>query len=219
MAKPSGSHFLPSARGTSSSTPRPTIFSLVFSMPPFCAPALVTVAAVVAVPHVVVVKNVTEAVPLRAALQRHDDDVVGAADFAVIEHARIRIGAGARHQVNRIEAAQRGIFRFAALRPALVVVERERNDFAFLARVAPPRRCLPGVVKFSVPISSFFAPASPVLAAFRRLLHVLARELAIARLARVVLARRLSRHCGWFSLRHFSFSRPWRVPLYFRRGE
>ena len=33
---------MPRARGTSRNTPRPTILSLVFSMPHFCAPAEVT---------------------------------------------------------------------------------------------------------------------------------------------------------------------------------
>jgi hypothetical protein len=40
-----------------------------------------------------------EAVPLRAALQRHHHHVVGGADAALVEHAGIGVGAGAQHRV------------------------------------------------------------------------------------------------------------------------
>src|SRR5262245_7618859 len=44
-------------------------------------------AAVVTVPHAVLVEHVAEPVPLRAALQRHDHHVVGGPNTSVIEHA------------------------------------------------------------------------------------------------------------------------------------
>ncbi len=153
-------------------------------MPPFCAPADGHVAAVVAVPHVVVIHDVAEAVPLRAALQRHDDDVVGAADLAVVEHAGIRIGPGAGHHVYRVEAAERGILGLAALRAFLIEVERERDDLAL------PHQARRGddvgrgseVERADLVV---LAPAAPVLVALRRLVYVLARQLAVLLVARV----------------------------------
>ena len=150
------------------------------------------VAAVVAVPHVVVVHDVAEAVPLRAALQRHDDDVVGAADLAVVEHAGIRVGAGAGHHVDRIEAAERGILGLAALRALLVVVERERDH---LALAHQPRRGddVRGGGEVERADLVVLAPAAPVLVALRRLVHVLARQLAVLLVAGV-LELELGRH-------------------------
>jgi hypothetical protein len=72
----------------------------------------------------------TEAVPLRATLQRHHHHVVGGADAALIEHAGIGIGAGAQHSVQRIDAAERRIRGFAALRAVIVEIERERDHLA-----------------------------------------------------------------------------------------
>jgi hypothetical protein len=68
---------------------------------------------------------VAETVPLGPALERHDDDVVGAADVAVVEHARVRIGPGAGHKMNRIKPAECRVFALPALRPVLIVVERK----------------------------------------------------------------------------------------------
>src|SRR5205814_317139 len=65
-------------------------------------------AAVVAVPHVVLIEHVAEPIPLRAALQRHGHHIVGGADAALVEHAGIGVGAGAQHGVDRIGTAHRG---------------------------------------------------------------------------------------------------------------
>src|SRR5690606_35594329 len=62
-------------------------------------------AAVVAVPHIVLIEDVTEPVPLRAALQGHGHHVVGGADAALVEHAGIGVGAGAQHGVDRVGAS------------------------------------------------------------------------------------------------------------------
>ncbi len=43
--------------------------------------------AVVAIPHVVAIKNMAKAVPLRAALRGHHDHVVGAANLSAVKHA------------------------------------------------------------------------------------------------------------------------------------
>ena len=154
-------------------------------MPAFCAPARGDVAAVVAVPHVVVVHDVAEAVPLRAALQRHDDDVVGAADLAVVEHAGIGIGPGAGHHVDRVEAAERGILGLAALRAFLVVVQRERDDLA-LPHQSRRGDDVDGGGEVERADLVVLAPAAPVLVALRRLVHVLARQLAVLLVARVL---------------------------------
>jgi hypothetical protein len=69
---------------------------------------------------------------LRAALQRHHHHVIGGADAALVEHAGIRVGAGAQHGVHRIDAAHRRIFALGALRAGVVEVERERDHLAFL---------------------------------------------------------------------------------------
>ena len=89
-------------------------------------------AAVVAVPHVVLVEHVAEAVPLRAALQRQHHHVVGGADAALVEDAGVGVGAGAQHDVQRIDAAQGRVGRLGALRTFLVVVERQRDHLALL---------------------------------------------------------------------------------------
>src|SRR6478736_3162119 len=48
----------------------------------------------------------------------------------MIEHTRIGIRAGAQHDVQRIDASERRIGGFGALRPMLMEVERERNHLA-----------------------------------------------------------------------------------------
>jgi hypothetical protein len=87
-------------------------------------------AAVEAVPHVALIEYVTEPIPLGAALQRHDHHVIGGANAALVEHARIGIGSGAQHDVDGIDAAHGGIFAFGALRPMLVEIERQRDHLA-----------------------------------------------------------------------------------------
>src|SRR5829696_1354023 len=70
------------------------------------------VAGATAVPGVAVVEDVAEAVPLGGGLQRHGDDVVGAAD-AVREalHAALGVGAGVEHGVHRVGAAAPPLLR------------------------------------------------------------------------------------------------------------
>src|SRR5437879_4060812 len=87
-------------------------------------------AAVVAVPHRVLVEDVAQAVPLRAALQRHHHHVVGGADAAMVEHAGVGVGAGSQQRVHRVDAAERRVLALRALRAVLVEVERERDDLA-----------------------------------------------------------------------------------------
>jgi hypothetical protein len=97
----------------SSSTPRPTNFSRGHF------PTVVTV------PHEVLVEDMRERIPLRAALHRHDDEIVRGADLAVVEHAGIGVGAGAQHDVDGIEPAERGIVALASLRPLAVIGQRQ----------------------------------------------------------------------------------------------
>src|SRR5689334_1652931 len=59
---------------------------------------------VVAVPHLVAVEDVAERVPLRAALQRHRDHIVGVTELVGILRAGHGIGAGREHGVDGIEA-------------------------------------------------------------------------------------------------------------------
>ena len=85
-------------------------------------------AAIVPVPHEVLVEDMAEPVPLGATLQRHHHHVVGGADAAMVEHTRVGIGSCAQHGVHGIDAAQRRILAFRALGTVLVEIERERND-------------------------------------------------------------------------------------------
>ena len=94
-------------------------------------------AAVVAVPHVVLIEHVAEPVPLGAALERHHHQVVGGADAAMIEHAGIGVGPGAQHHVQRIDAPERRILALRALRAGVVEIERERDH---LSLAHQPRR-------------------------------------------------------------------------------
>jgi hypothetical protein len=143
--------------------------ALVFSMPHF--------AAVVAVPHIVFVEDVAEAVPLRAALQRHHHHVVGGTDAALVEHAGIGVGAGAQHGVQRIDAAEHGIIGLAALRAVVVEVERQRDHLALFDK---PRR---GDDVFSRRVIEradlvVGAPFAPVLVLLRRRAEIVSRHFA-----------------------------------------
>src|SRR5437870_5546545 len=88
-------------------------------------------AAVVTVPHVAFVEDVTEPIPLRAALERHGHHVISGPDAAFVEHTGIGIGAGADHGMDRIGAPHRRIIAFGALRASVVEVKRKRDDLAF----------------------------------------------------------------------------------------
>jgi hypothetical protein len=70
------------------------------------------VAGPATVPGVAVVEDVAEAVPLGGGLQRHEDDVVGAAD-AVWEAlgAALGVGAGVQHRVHRVGAPAPALLR------------------------------------------------------------------------------------------------------------
>jgi hypothetical protein len=71
-----------------------------------------------AVPRLAVVEDVAKPVPLRGALQRHRDHVVGAADpvrEALV--AQGRVGAGVHHGVYRVDAAPPPVLRAAGLKP------------------------------------------------------------------------------------------------------
>src|SRR3972149_3391333 len=59
---------------------------------------------VVPVPHFLAVEDVAQPVPLRPALQRHGDHVVGITKFPRFLPPRHRIGTGRQHGVYRIEA-------------------------------------------------------------------------------------------------------------------
>src|SRR5262249_61581230 len=81
---------------------------------------------VVAVPHPALVEDVGETVPLRHALERHDDPVVRAAVALCLPHLLRRarpVAAIAEHRVDRIEALSR-----SALRPLALPRNAERAD-------------------------------------------------------------------------------------------
>ncbi len=134
-------------------------------------------AAVIAVPHVVLIEDVAEAVPLGAGLQRHHHDVVGGADAAFVEHAGIGVGAGAQHHVQRIDAAERRVFGLAALRTELVEVERQRDHLAFTHQLGSGDDVL-GLRVIERSDLVVRAPLTPVLVFFRGLAKVLAGEFA-----------------------------------------
>src|SRR5690606_41723882 len=72
-------------------------------------------AGIVAVPHFVAVEDVAQAVPLRAALQRHGNRVVGVAQTAFVLVAGDGVGAGGQHGVNGIvPAAPKAFLRTVA---------------------------------------------------------------------------------------------------------
>ena len=136
-------------------------------------------AAVVAVPHVVLVEDVAEPVPLGAGLQRHHHDVVGRADAALVEHAGIGVGTGAQHQVQRIDASHRRVVGLAALRTELVEVERERDHLALLHELRRRDDVLGARVVERADLV-VRAPLAPVLVLLRRVAKVLAGELALS---------------------------------------
>ena len=89
-------------------------------------------ACVVTVPHFVVVEDVAERVPLRAALQRQRHHVVGVAQAALVLIAGDGVGAGGQHGVNRIEAVAPEAF----LRAEFVEVKSERKRLAAFDQLA-----------------------------------------------------------------------------------
>ena len=168
---------MPSARGTSRNTPRPTMLALGLLDAALLRAGRGDLAAVVAVPHGVLVEHVAQAVPLRAALQRHHHHVVGGADAAVVEHARVGVGAGAQHGVHRVDAAHRRVLALRALRPVVVEVERERDHLALLHQ-ARRRDDVLGLRVVERADLVVRAPLAPVLVFLRGVAEVLAGELA-----------------------------------------
>ena len=114
---------------------------------------------------------------MRAALQRHHHHVVGGADAAMIEHARVGIGSGAQHGMHGIDAAQRRILALGALRTVLVEIERERYDLA-LAHESRGRDDILGRHVIERADLVLRAPPTPVLVFLGRLGQVFAGELA-----------------------------------------
>ena len=134
-------------------------------------------AAVEAVPHVVLIEDVAEPVPLGAALQRHHHHVIGGADAALVEHAGIGIGAGAQHEVQRVDAAHGRVIGLAALGAELIEIERERDHLALLDEPGGGDDVLgTGVVQRADFVVR--APLAPVLVFLRRVAKVLAGEFA-----------------------------------------
>src|SRR6266581_2994644 len=134
-------------------------------------------AAVVAVPHGVFVEHVAEPVPLRAALQGHHHHVVGRADAAMVEHARIGVGARAQHRMNGVDAPHRRVFALCALRAVVVEVESQRDHFALFHQ---PRRSddVLGLRVVEGPDLVLGAPLAPVLVFLRSVAQILSGELA-----------------------------------------
>src|SRR5215467_14801317 len=115
--------------------PRPTSLLLVLSMLFLAAPLLVTRVASYPLYNLPLVEDVGEAVPLRDALERHDDPVVGPAVALHLLHLGGRSGrvaAVAEHGVDGIEARPR-----AALRTIPIEGNAESED---LTRGGEPTR-------------------------------------------------------------------------------
>ena len=125
---------------------------------------------VVAVPHLVVEEDMAERVPLRAALERHRDRVVGVADAAAVLPPRHRVGAGRQHGVDRIVA----VAPQALLRAVAVVRQSEGEN---LALADEPRRGghVLGrhvIERAELVIGSPFAPALEALRRLAQMGHV-----------------------------------------------
>jgi hypothetical protein len=119
---------------------------------------------------------VAQAIPLRAALQRHHHHVVGGADAALVEHAGVGVGAGAQHGVHGIDAAHRRVFGFGALRTRVVEVQRKRNHLAGLDQLRGGDDVLRlGEVERADLVVR--PPLAPVLVFFGGSAHVGARDL------------------------------------------
>ncbi len=133
-------------------------------------------AAVVAVPHILLIEHVAEPVPLGPALERHRDHVVGGADATLVEHAGIGVGAGAQHGVDRIGAPHRRIGALGALRTGMVEIERERDHLAFTHQLRRRDDVLrAGIVERADLVIR--PPLAPVLVFLRRIAEVLAVDL------------------------------------------
>ena len=143
----------------------------------FLRPVGGDLAAVVAVPHGVLVEHMAQAVPLRAALQGHHDHVVRGADAAVVEHTRIGVGARAQHRVHRVDPAHRGVLALRALGAVVVEVEREGDDLPLFHQSRRGDDVLgPRVVQRADFIVG--TPLAPVLVFLRGIAEILVGELA-----------------------------------------
>jgi hypothetical protein len=112
-------------------------------------------------------------------LQGHHDHVVRSADAAMIEHARVRVGAGAEHHVQRIDPAERRVLALRALRAVLVEVERERYDLSLAHQLRRGDDIFrAGVVERADLVVR--PPLAPVLEFLRGVAQVLAGDLAFA---------------------------------------
>ena len=83
---------------------------------------------VVAVPHLVVIENMAEGVPLGAALQRQGHHIVGVADAAFVLGAGDGVGAGGEHGMDGIKA----VAPKPGLRALIVEIEGEGKADAAL---------------------------------------------------------------------------------------
>ena len=92
---------------------------------------------VVAVPHLVAVEHMAQCIPLRIALQRHRDHVVGIANLDAVLAAGHGVGAGGQHGVDGIEAATP-----ALLRAGGAEVQRQREDLAPLDQAGGARHVI-----------------------------------------------------------------------------
>ena len=116
------------------------------------------VSGAAAVPRHAAVEDVAEAVPLRRALQRHGDDVVGAADAvreALLAGRGIR--AGVEHRVHRVGAAAPALLRAVHVER---LRQREARAAAHEGRRARTR--LASSMKLRVPSTSS-SPQRPQL--------------------------------------------------------
>ena len=119
----------------------------------------VDLARIEAVIHFVFVEDVAERIPMRGALHRHVDGVVGVADARhLVLAAGDRVGAGRQHGVDRIPAAAEQ----AGLRAVAVERDAERKDLAG----ADQARRADDIFRRNVVERAdliVFAPAAPIL--------------------------------------------------------
>src|SRR6185437_12846093 len=89
--------------------------------------------AVIAVPHRVLVKNMSQSIPLRPALQRHNHKIIRRTYASAIEDASIRIGARAEHEVDWIDTSDhRYVVVLGALRTVVIEIQCEGDRFPLL---------------------------------------------------------------------------------------
>src|SRR5262249_46178189 len=122
-------------------------------------------------------KDMAQAVPLRATLERHRHHVIGGTNAALVERARIGVRAGAQHRMDRVGAPHGGIFALCALRAGVIEVQRKRDHFALFDQARSSNDVLWSRVVERADLV-IGPPLAPILVFLSRLAHVLSGDLS-----------------------------------------